>query len=290
MVNKGVSHCLFRRAAVLQPAGVVIIFRYADLIGKGQGHVDFAFVLWFVRPVPHLFFRLPALHRGQGVLPRQLLHMVGDPVLIIKNRLLKAPACLVAEHEFDSRVDNSLAFDHIQKISYRHVNIGENLKVRLPFDFRAGVLFCVRLLVESAHVFPMLEMERVPEPIPADIHIHIFRCVLGRAQAQAVQAQGILVAFRGSVVIFAAGVQLAEHQLPVVPVLVFIVVHRNTSPVILHLNGAVLKPGQHDLPPKALSRLVNRIGEDLKNRVLASLNAVGAENDRRTFPDPVRAF
>ena len=63
------------------------------------------------------------------------------------------------------------------------------------------VSFLRKARVESAHVFPMLEMERVQEPIPADIHIHIFRCVLGRAQAQAVQAQGILVAFRGSVVI-----------------------------------------------------------------------------------------
>ena len=40
----------------------------------------------------------------------------------------------------------------------------------------------------------------------------------------------------------------------------------------------------------ALPGLVDGVGEDLKYRVLAAVQAVGAENHTRTLADPVRAL
>ena len=40
----------------------------------------------------------------------------------------------------------------------------------------------------------------------------------------------------------------------------------------------------------ALARLVDGVGQNFKNGVLAALQAVGAENDRRAQPDAVGAL
>ena len=60
--------------------------------------------------------------------------------------------------------------------------------------------------------------------------------------------------------------------------------------MVLHLDGVVQKPGDGDLLAKPLPRLVDGVGEDFKYRVLAAVDAVGAENHRRAQAHPVRAL
>ena len=84
-------------------------------------------------------------------------------------------------------------------------------------------------------------MKRIQETVPLDLHIHIFGGVLGGAGAQPVQTQRIIVG-----VVLAAGIQLAENQLPVIPLLLLVEIHRHAPPEILHLNGIVLVMGDDD--------------------------------------------
>ena len=59
---------------------------------------------------------------------------------------------------------------------------------------------------------------------------------------------------------------------------------------ILHTDGAVLIAGDGDQIAVTLARLVDGIGKDLKNRVLAAVQPVGAEDDGRALADAVGAF
>ena len=58
--DKGGLGRLLRRAAVLQPGGVVVVLDDVHLIGKAAGHTELHRVFRLVRPVPALLLRLPA--------------------------------------------------------------------------------------------------------------------------------------------------------------------------------------------------------------------------------------
>ena len=119
--------------------------------------------------------------------------------------------------------------------------------------------------------------------------IHIFRGILRCAEAQSIQAEGVFIAAVAVVgVIFSAGIKLAENKLPIKLRFIFIIIHRNTAAKILHFNGAVYITSYHNPIAKPLARLVNGVGEDFKNRVLAALQPVGAEDDAGPLADPVR--
>ena len=133
-------------------------------------------------------------------------------------------------------------------------------------------------------------MEAVLKAVPPDGHVHVAGGVLGGAGAQTVEAQGVLVVVAGGVVILAAGVKLAVHQLPVVSLLLFIPVHRAAPARVLHLDGAVRKAGEGDDPAVALPGLVDGVGEDLKDCVLAAVQSVGAENNAGPLAHPVCSF
>ena len=90
--------------------------------------------------------------------------------------------------------------------------------------------------------------------------------------------------------VFAAGVHFAEHELPVVAALLVVKIHRAAAAVVLNLDGAVAVACDRDLLAVALARLVDGVREDLENRVLAPLDAVGAEDDGRAQAHTVRAF
>ena len=135
-----------------------------------------------------------------------------------------------------------------------------------------------------------LEAEAVLEAVPPDGDIHIAGGILGGAGAQAVQSQGELVVVPGGIVVLAPGVQLAEDQLPVEALLLLVPVHRAAPARVLHLHAVVQEAGDGDGLPVALPSLVDGVGEDLKYRMLAAVQAVGAENDAGPLPDPVRAL
>ena len=127
------------------------------------------------------------------------------------------------------------------------------------------------------------------EAVPPDVGGHPLAGVLGGAKTQAVQAQGVFIVIlaRG---VFAAGVHLAEDQLPVVAVLLGVIVHRNAAAAVLHLDAAILEAGEGDAGTVALPGLVDGVGEDLEDGVGAALHPVGAEDDCRAFAHPVGAL
>ena len=113
---------------------------------------------------------------------------------------------------------------------------------------------------------------------------------MGGAGAQTVETQGVLVVVAGAVVIFAAGVEFTVHQLPVVALFLFVPVHRAAPARVLHLDGTVGKAGEGDDPAVALPGLVDGVGENFKDRVLAAVQSVGAENNAGPLAHPVRSF
>ena len=132
-------------------------------------------------------------------------------------------------------------------------------------------------------------MQVVPEAVPADGGVKIFGSILGGAGAKAVEAQRVLIVFPVFAVL-AAGVHLAEHQLPVVALFLFVVVHGTAPAEVLHLHGEVLVAGDDDGVAVAFPCFIDGVGENLKHRVLTALQIVRAENDRGTLAHPVLAL
>ena len=157
-------------------------------------------------------------------------------------------------------------------------------------ELGAGLFPVGRLLLHVAHDLALLKVEGVFEAVPVDHRVEIFAGVLGGAGAQAVQAQRVLVVVPVAVLVLAAGVQLAEHQLPVVAPFRLIPVHRAAPAEVLHLDGFILVPGDNDLAAVALTGLVNGVGQDLEHRVFAALQSIGAEDDAGTLAYPIRSL
>jgi len=155
----------------------------------------------------------------------------------------------------------------------------------------AGILLLIWLLDELSGGFAMLKVHFIAPAVPMHLCVHIFRGILRCAEAQSIQAEGVFIAAVAVVgVIFSAGIKLAENKLPIKLRFIFIIIHRNTAAKILHFNGAVYITSYHNPIAKPLARLVNRVGEDFKNRVLAALQPVRAKDNGRTLAHPVRAF
>ena len=285
--DKGGFHRLLRAAPVLQPAGVVVILDDLGLIGEAEGYRQLYLILGLVLPVPAPALRLPEYGHGQRLLARQLGHIVLDPVLILKIRRLKLAALLVPEPEQHPRIYHGLALHNVFKILCWYSDVGKNLQVGFPADGGARLLSTVGgLHLQSAYIFALLEVQGVLFPVPPYSDVHILAGVLGGAGAQAVQAQGVLVVVPVCVV-FSAGIQLAEHKLPVVLAFILVPVHRTSPALVLHLEGAIPKPSDGDQGAVPLPRLVNGVGQDLKDRMLAAVQPIGAKDHSRALSYPV---
>ena len=292
LIDERVLHGLVRRAAVLEPARVVVVLRQVQAIGKGERHVDLHVVKGKVFTVSHPLFGLPELNGGHRVVAAELAHVVLDAVFVAENRRFKFfRRDLVFENKLHARIDDRLPAERVRIVLDRHRDVGKDLEIRLPANDRAGVLlFRIWLLFQAADVLAALKMQRVAEAVVADVRIHILRGVLRRAEAEAVEAERKIVVAAVVVVVFAARVHLAENQLPVVAVFALVEIDRDAAAVVLHLDGLVEKACNGDLLAIALPRLVDGVGEDFKYRVLAAVDAVGAENHRRAQAHPVRAL
>lgn len=73
---------MLRAAAVLQPGRVVVIFQHLHLIGEAERRAHAHLVIRLVLAVSAHSLTLAAEHRGQGILPCHLGHIVRDAVLI----------------------------------------------------------------------------------------------------------------------------------------------------------------------------------------------------------------
>ena len=275
---------------MLQVARVMIVFEQACAVGTAPRHVEPYLVFRLVRTVPAAALRRPDLDPGEGFLSRQLPHIVGDAIFVAELLGFEFPAVLVTQDEQHPRIDDGLPFEHVPEIAGRHRDVGEHLEIRFPTDDGAGILFGIRFLLQAADVLPMFEVQGVAEPVPLDLHVHVFRGILGRTGAQAVEAEGVFVTLPFEGVVFAAGVQLTEDQLPVVPAFLLVEVHRHAPAEILHLEGAILIPGGDNAAAEPLPGLVDRVGKDFEYCVLTAFQPVRSEDDRRAFADPVGPF
>ena len=166
--------------------------------------------------------------------------MVQYAVFIAEIRLLELSGLsFVEKMEGHPGVYHRLALQHVHIIFSADIYICEHLQVRLPVEKGAGVLFLIWLLSKAPYVLAVLKVQGVFISVPAHLHVHIFRGVLGGAEAQAIESQGVFVVLPGVVIVFASGVQLAEDQLPVIAFFFSVVVHGAATAVVLHLYGLV---------------------------------------------------
>ena len=288
--GEGALRGLFRRAAVLQPGRVVVVFNVIDAVGKAERRRDLHLILRLIRAVAAAALGLDERRDGQCVLPGQLLNVVEDAVGIAVVRRLKRAAALHAQAERHAAVDHSLPVQHVLKIALGHVDVREHLQIRPPADGRASLFAVGRGALEPADDLAVAKMQGVFLPVAPDGHIHVFRGVLRGARAEAVEAERVLVVFALVVFILAAGVHFAEDQLPVVALLLLVPVHRTAAPEILHLNGLVFVARNGYNIAESLARLVDRVRKNFKHRVLAALQPVRAEDDAGAFAHALRAL
>ena len=286
---------LFGTAAVLQPAGVVVVLDDRHLVGEAAGDAELHLVLVLVRPVTAPPFGLPVDRVRQGGLSRQLADVVGDAVLIEKFRGVEfSRRGLHPQAEGDARVDHRLALHDAGKILGGDVDVGEYLQIREPAGAGAGLFAgqggLLELLTLFTHHFALPEVELVLEAVPPDGDVHVVGRILGGAGAQAVEAQGKFIILALVVAVLASGVEFAEDQLPVPAFFLFVPVHRTAPALVLHLHAVVQVAGDGNESAMTLPGLVDGVGEDLKNGVFTALQAVGAEDDPRALSHAVRAL
>ena len=226
---------------------------------------------------------------GQALVAHQFPRVVGDAVFIQIFVGLRLAARLVGEYQRHTVVDHRLAAHHIPESPGGHRNVGEHLGVRLPADDGAGTAALVGLLLQAAHVFAFFEVQVIVEAVPVDVGGHPLAGVLGGAQAQAVQAQAEIVV-AAAFGVFAAGVQLTEHQVPVPALFRLVVVHRDAAAEVLDFDHFAGEQRHVDAVAVPVAGFVDGIGNDLKNGMGAAFHAVRTENDGRAFADAVGAL
>ena len=268
----------------------MIVFQTADLIGKAEGGGDFHLVVVHVGPVAAFPLSFPELGHGHGLAVGDLRHIVQDALLIAELRGLKFAVLFAAEPERDAGVDHRLTLENVEKEFLGDIDIGKHLQIRQPAEFGAGLFAAVGGLFHLPGNFALFKVELVLKAVPMDDGVEPLGGVLGGAGAQAVETQGVFIVAAGVVLVLAAGVQLTEHQLPVILLFGFVPVHGAAAAEVLHLNGVVGVAGDNDRIAVALSGLVDGVGQDFKNGVFAALQAVGAKNNGRTLAHPVSAL
>ena len=271
---------------------VILQCGHAVREAEGGGELDLVFGL--VLAVAPLALGGDELRLGQRVLARKLRDVVLDAVFVEEIARLELAVFLYPQPEGDSRVDDGLPVQHACEVLLRNVDIREHLDVRPPADERTG-LFPVgrldhKLLPLLAADLALLEVQLIFVPVAPDGHVHVFRRILSGAGSQTVEAEGIFIVAAVGVFVLAAGVQLAENQLPVIALLDRVPVHGTAAAEVLDLDGLVLIICQRYEIAVALARLVDGVGEDLKGGVLAAVYPVRAENDAGALADSVRAL
>ena len=229
------------------------------------------------------------MHGGKPLVAHDFVGVVGDAVFVQILVLLRLQTGFIVENHRHAVIYDSLPAQHILKLRCRDVDVGKDLGVGLPADDRAGAATGERLLLQTAHVFALFEIQMVVEAVAVDIGGHPLAGVLGGAQTQTVQTQAeVIVA--AALAVFAAGVQLAEDQLPVPAFLDLIVIYRNAAPEVLDLDDVFGEKGDIDAVAVTVARLVNGVGHDFKNGMGAPFHTVRAKDDRRALAHTVGAF
>ena len=239
----------------------MVILQRGHAVREAEGGGELDLVFGLVLAVAPLALGGDELRLGQRVLARKLRDVVLDAVFVEEIARLELAVFLYPQPESDARVDDGLPVQHACEVLLRNVDIREHLEVQLIFV-----------------------------PVTPDGHVHVFRRILSGAGSQTVEAEGIFIVAAVGVFVLAAGVQLAENQLPVIALLDRVPVHGTAAAEVLDLDGLVLIICQRYEIAVALARLVDGVGEDLKGGVLAAVYPVRAENDAGALADSVRAL
>ena len=207
------------------------------------GELDLVFGL--VLAVAAAALRLPEDGGGQGVLTRDLGDIVDDAVFVDEVLRLKvAGEDFVFEAERDARVDDGLTAQRFDIVVGGNVDIGKHVEVGQPARARAGFAAAVgrldpELIALFAHGLAALKVQGVFVPVAPDGHVHIARGILRRARAEAVEAEGVFVVVAVQVVVLAAGIELAVHELPVEALFLGVIVHRAAAAHVLYFDAVV---------------------------------------------------
>ncbi len=272
----------------------MVVLEDVGLVGEAEGRGDLDLVFRLVLAVASPALGGDEVGSGQRPFPGKLRHVIHDAVFVAVVPGLEAPALLQPQTEGDARVDHRLAVQHVLKIVRRDVDVRKDLDVRPPADRGAGLLPVGRLGDQLLPLFAaglaLFEVQGVFLLVAPDRHVHVLGGVLRGAGAESVKAEGVFVIAAVGVFVLAARVELAEHELPVEALFHGIPVQRAAAAEVLHLDGLVLKVSKRDQVAVALPRLVNGVGEDLKNGVLAAVQPVGAEDDARALAHAVCAL
>ena len=208
---------------------------------KGGGNADL--VLGLVLAVAAAALRLPEDGGGQGVFTRDLGDIVDDAVFVDEVLRLKvAGEDFVFEAERDARVDDGLTAQRFDIVVGGNVDIGKHVEVGQPARARAGFAAAVgrldpELIALFAHGLAAFKVQGVFVPVAPDGHVHIARGILRRAEA--VEAEGVFVVVAVQVVVLAAGVELAVHELPVEALFLGVIVHRAAAAHVLYFDAVV---------------------------------------------------
>ena len=293
-IYEPVSCGFFRASAVLQPGGVVIVFRHIDLIGETECGGDLHLIVITVLTVAAFPLALDESGSGERLLPRDLLDVIQDPFLIEEILGLKLPVDLVAETERHSLVDHRLTAHDIFKILGRNIDIRKYIQIRSPADGRAGLFaigrFHRQFLAFFSADLSLLEVQFILVPVTPNRNVHILRSVLRGTGTEAVESERILVVLSLIVTVFASGIQFTEHQFPVEPFLILVPVHGTSASEVFTFDGKILIACQRDQIAVTLPRLINGVGEDLEHGMLTSVQSVRTENDARSLSNAICAF
>ena len=196
-----------------------------------------------------------------------------------------AVVALDAQAEGHVGVDHGLAAHGLAIPLVGDADRGKDLKIGAPLDGGTSAVLIAGLDLErllfGTDDFALLKVQGVLVAVAPNRDVHVLGCVLGRARAQAVGTEREVVVAALVVIVFAAGVELAEDELPVKALLGGVPVERAAAAVVLYLDRAIAKGGKGDELAVALARLVNGVGQDLKGSVCAAIESVRAEDDGR---------
>ena len=130
----------------------MVIFNRFCSVGKRTSYIDFGTVFIFVIPISYFAFRLPKLYGGKRIFPCNFFYMVYNTVLITKILSFQTDCLLdCGNTKSNAVIDNRLAFDDIQEIFYRYMNVCKDFQVGFPANTGSCILFCVRFFLILLH-------------------------------------------------------------------------------------------------------------------------------------------
>ncbi len=284
-IDQGITHGFVRRAAIFQPARVMVILDQVDLIIEAQSHSSLDLVFRLVGAIAALAAAFKKKRARDALLLVQLADKAQDAFWIVE--FLGGAGWLVKQAEGHSGIDDGLAFQSLLEIVQRDHDVSENVPVCLPFLDRAGLLLPDRGLGQATDIIAFFEVQIIAEAIAHHRYVEVFGSILGGTGAQAIETEAELIMVPADIVVFAASIQFAVDQLPIVAVFLLIEIERNAATLVFDLERSVAVALDLDQVAMSFPGLVDGIRQDLEKGMLAALQVVGTKNNTWPEADPV---